>query len=237
MNKTETDLLSDDAVKQYFRDGFLVVKNLYSENEMQTWKNKLMAILKEEGSINNTSGVRVFFMHDIHSYFKDKMGDPKVVSILRQIIGPQIEFLSVKAVFKNNKTKFNSPWHQDWYYWKGANKTSVWIALDDAIPENGCLKMIPCSHKKLFPWNTIKSSNLFSHRTEEDEIKDLPFQTLALKRGGAVFFHDRTLHSSYPNSSGADRYSFISTYRDASIKDESSVWDSAMVVSGDSVNG
>ena len=50
-------------------------------------------------------------------------------------------------VFKNEAMTFASPWHQDWSYWYGAHKLSIWVALDDATVENGCLKLFPGSHK------------------------------------------------------------------------------------------
>jgi len=52
----------------------------------------------------------------------------------------------------------------------------------------------------------------------------------------AVFFSELAIHASHPNTSGADRWSLISTYRDASVKDDSTVWKIAMVVSGKIVN-
>ena len=236
MIETKNYSLTGEEIARYHRDGYLVVKNLYDGREMQIWKDKIITLLKDEGSYNNPSGVRVFFLHDLHPYFMKEMRDPKVVSILRQLIGSNLEFLSVKAVYKNEVTRFSSPWHQDWYYWKGANKTSVWIALDDATVDNGCVKMVPGSHKKLFKWKTVEDRILFNQRTDEKEIEGLPVDSLVVERGGVVFFHDRTLHAAHENISGADRFSFISTYRDASIKDKSTVWESSMVVSGESVN-
>ena len=60
----------------------------------------------------------------------------------------------------------------------------------------------------------------FGWRIGNEEIAGLPETTLAVNRGDAVFFHDQTLHSSWPNTTGADRWSFISTYRDASVRDD-----------------
>jgi phytanoyl-CoA hydroxylase len=48
--------------------------------------------------------------------------------------------------------------------------------------------------------------------------------TAPVPRGGAVFFHDLTLHASCPNINGQDRWSVIPTYRDAKKADESTVW-------------
>ena len=229
----------EDAAEAFNRDGFLIAKGLYSPEEMRDWKTRIIDILEAGGRISTdptATGVHVFMPETLDPFFRDRMKDDCVVSILNRIIGPNVEFLSVKSVYKNKFTRFGSPWHQDWYYWKGANKISVWIALDDATPENGCLKMIGGSHFNRFKVKQVRGENGFAWRIENEEFADRPETTLAVNRGDAVFFHDQTLHSSYPNTTGADRWSFISTYRDGSVRDESAVWDRPMVVSGESVN-
>lgn len=72
-------------------------------------------------------------------------------------------------------------------------------------------------------------------RTKID-LQGWPIETLPVQRGDAVFFHDLALHGSCPNSSGKERWSAIATYRDASQKDDSTVWSTAVVLSGHSVN-
>ena len=230
---------AEDVAEVFHRDGFCIAKGLYSAEEMQDWKARVFSILEAGGHISNDpkgSGVHVFMPDVLDPFFRERMKDDCVVTVLNRIIGPNIEFLSVKSVYKNKFTRFGSPWHQDWYYWKGANKISVWIALDDATPENGCLKMIAGSHFKQFKVKQVRAQNGFGWRIGNEEIAGLSETTLAVNRGDAVFFHDQTLHSSYPNTTGADRWSFISTYRDGSVRDESTVWKQPMVVAGESVN-
>ena len=60
--------------------------------------------------------------------------------------------------------------------------------------------------------------------------------TVPIRRGSAIFFHDLALHGSCPNSSGQERWSAIATYRDASQQDDSTVWQTSVVLSGHSVN-
>ena len=230
---------ADPVADTFNRDGFYIAKGLYRPDEMLDWKARVIRILEAGGHISKDpkgSGVHVFMADVLNPFFSDRMQDACVVSILNRIIGPDVEFLSVKSVYKNKFTTFGSPWHQDWYYWKGATKISVWIALDDAAPENGCLKMIAGSHIKRFKVKQVRAENGFGWRIGNEEIAGLPETTFAVNRGDAVFFHDQTLHSSYPNTTGADRWSFISTYRDASVRDESTVWKQPMVVAGESVN-
>ena len=229
-----------DAVAEAFnRDGFYIAKGLYRPQEMLDWKARVVRILEAGGHLDKDpkgSGVHVFMADVLDPFFSERMQDACVARVLNRIIGPNVEFLSVKSVYKDKFTTFGSPWHQDWYYWKGATKVSVWIALDDAIPENGCLKMIAGSHIKRFKVKQVRADNGFGWRIGNEEIAGLPETTLAVNRGDAVFFHDQTLHSSWPNTTGADRWSFISTYRDASVRDESTVWTHPMVVTGESVN-
>lgn len=228
--------LTPAQVEQYQRDGYVVVQNLFDEAAVSEWKAILKARMAEEGKLDEPSGVRVWMADSMDAYTRDSVQDPKVVAILQQLLGPNVEFLSMKAVFKNAQTTFNSPWHQDWFYWQGSNKISIWIALDDATPENGCLRMVPGSQHQVFKMATVEDAHGFNRRVTDEDLQGWPIETLPVQRGDAVFFHDLALHGSCPNSSGKERWSAIATYRDASQKDDSTVWSTAVVLSGHSVN-
>lgn len=234
--KSTTDALTDEQVAQYQRDGFIVVRNLFNEQEAMQWKDALKVRVAELNKLDEPSGVCVLMPEMMDSYTSAKVQDAKVVQILQQLIGPNVEFLSVKAVFKNAKTNFNSPWHQDWVYWQGTNKISIWIALDDAAPDNGCMRMVAGSHHQLAAMQVVEDDNGFNRRVSEEALQGSEIETLPVRRGDAIFFHDLTLHASCPNTSGRDRWCAIATYRDASQADSSTVWGSAVVLSGESVN-
>jgi phytanoyl-CoA hydroxylase len=238
--------ITPEQVAQFHRDGFLVVPSLYSGEQMLGWKATLQAVLEEEkkqaGDAWNLtySGVRVWNSQEIHPKILQAMKDERVTPILQQVIGPNVEFLSAKVVFKNDTTSFASPWHQDWFYWEGARKISVWIAMDDAVVANGCLKFIPGSNHKVFP-KTVSKENAFTNRIADKDLEGWQEITAEVTRGSAVFFGDLAIHSSHPNVSKADRWSLISTYRDAGVKDEcglnASLWKEPTLVCGKSVNG
>jgi ectoine hydroxylase-related dioxygenase (phytanoyl-CoA dioxygenase family) len=110
----------------------------------------------------------------------------------------------------------------------------VWIALDDATEENGCLKIIPSSHKKLYTHDDLQEeTNILFHRLVEDELEGESVVTTELRSGGALFFHDQLVHSSHPNRSGADRFCFIPTYRSADEPDSSTIWSASLPLGGD----
>ncbi|MAE61501.1 MAG: hypothetical protein CMJ49_09120 [Planctomycetaceae bacterium] len=234
-NTPESGSLSEDQVAAFGSDGFVVVENLYDGATMAEWKRVVLEVMEAESAFHE-SGVRVWMADAIHPMFRDAMSDAHVAAMLRQLIGANVEFLSAKAVYKNAETSFATPWHQDWQYWFGPTKLSVWIALDEATPENGCLKVLRGSHVKHFEHLHLDGEQGFVNQIEPEQVAEWSPVEVALPVGGAVFFHDQLVHSSHPNTSGQDRWSMISTYRDASVKDESSVWQNSVVVSGRSVN-
>jgi len=233
---TQMPSLPGEAVAQYHEMGYVVVENFLDPAAAHDWKETLKARLTAEGKINEPSGVRVWMADGMDPLTRAQVTSAKTTAILQQLIGPNVEFLSVKAVFKNGTTTFPSPWHQDWFYWQGSAKLSIWIALDDATPENGCLRLVPGSHREHFTPRNIDDGHGFGLRITDEDIGNRPIVTVPVSRGSAVIFHDLALHSSCPNVNGQDRWSVISTYRDGGVKDESTVWQRGVVMSGVSVN-
>ncbi len=229
-------LLTNAEVAQYQRDGYVIVPDLISPAAALEWKARLKARLQEEGNLEIPSGVRVWMSDKMDEYSREQLQSERMVAILQQLIGPDIEFLSYKAVFKNAKTVFSSPWHQDWAYWQGSAKISVWIALDDATPENGCLRLIPGSQREVIEMKEVDDVKGFGRRITDDQVVGLPMIDAPVPRGAGIFFHDLTLHASCPNINGADRWSVIPTYRNAATPDSSTVWKNSVVLSGSSVN-
>src|SRR5207302_8491802 len=111
-----------------------------------------------------------------------------------------------------------TPWHQDWPYWKGIHKLTMWIALDDADESNGCLKLIPGSHKTFAQHDgNVSAKEGFIHRIED--LDESTAVTIPAPAGTAVVFHDLTLHASHENRTGQDRWAFATTYKDAMAED------------------
>lgn len=204
--------LRGEQVARYHRDGFLLVNALFTENEVHQMKAEALQIL-QNGCRQKKNGMclGVSLSSDLFCRINS---DNRLTEILSSIIGPNIEFWSDRIIFKGKEANLATPWHQDWQYWKGSHKTSVWVALDDATKCDGCLKFIPGSHKL----GEIKHGEVepisgegFRYRLDVDERDCLE---MSMAAGDAVFFDDLTVHGSLPNKSGRDRWALISTFRD-----------------------
>jgi len=96
--------------------------------------------------------------------------------------------------------------------------------------------VIPGSHQSAVEKREIEDGKGFSFRITDEQIRGMPVETVPVKRGDAIFFHDLTLHASCPNTSSRERWCAISTYRSGAEHDTSTVWQTALVLSGKSVN-
>lgn len=213
------------AEAAFFRDnGYLIVPSVFTPDEMAVCKQAAREAVEQK---SGPSGVFVWWYHEIPALFEQVCCDPRLIDILKVLIGPHIEFLSAKPVHKSTRITFASPWHQDRAYWGGAPKYSIWIALEDATLENGCLRIIPGSHREFLGHASVTDASGFNIRMREEDLKDARTMDAPMHTGDILAFHDCLLHSSYPNRSGQDRWCFIPTYRDAVVPDTSTVWKSS----------
>ena len=225
---------SEQLGEAYERDGYVIVRDMFSHDQMRAWKDELTEAMSRR-QFDRTSGVCVWMGSDLPSgVFQAVCGD-HLVQMLKTLIGNDVEYLSAKVVLKDSKTTLPSPWHQDWFYWEGAAKLSVWVALDDADMTNGCLKVIPGTHKQHFK-KTVVHGEGFGNRIPDEDVADLEHVACEVQQGDAIFFHDLLVHGSYPNTVGADRWSLIATYRSGAERDESKTWQRSVLLAGQSVN-
>lgn len=209
-----------DRRAAYERDGFYIAKGLFSPDEIASISQ---AVKRDTGAIGAT-GVKVFDAPEAPASLLDACLAPRMVDIVKQIIGSEAVFLGVKPVIKNPAVPSASPWHQDYAYWGGKHKLSAWMALDDARVDNGCLRIVAGSHVDPWDHSTVNSEQGFGQRISDAAIVkrygEQAIQDLPLRAGSVLFFHDLLLHASRPNTSGAERWSLIPTYRAGSDGDD-----------------
>jgi len=109
-------------------------------------------------------------------------------------------------------------WHQDYGYWyqNGVlfpDLVSVFIALDPCTPANGCLQVIPGSHRlgRIDHVLTGEQAGADPERVER-VLERLPLVHVEMRPGDALFFHPNLLHRSDRNTSPEPRWSMICCY-------------------------
>ena len=155
--------------------------------------------------------------------YYDLMANPKILDALESLIGGEIFSNPVY----NTRPKVPKvaagavPWHQDKSYWPDANANpviTVWIPLVDATLENGCLHIMPRTHKqKILSWHAETYTGTGFTEIDDAYLAELLPEkepvALPAKAGTAILFNDRCIHKSTPNDSEGVRWSVDLRYQ------------------------
>lgn len=194
-------------LKELFeRDGYVTGLGLLSEAEVLRYRAAYERL--ESDAAARGSKARITNRHLEDSDIWALATHPRVLECAREILGPDVILLSSGFFAKqpDSHDKFVA-WHQDTTYW-GLNPPfaiTVWIAIDDSDVENGCMRVIPGSHKVgLLPHGKSgKEGNLLGQDQAIapslfDESSAVDF---ILKAGQASIHHGELIHGSNPNCS------------------------------------
>ena len=137
---------------------------------------------------------------------------------LRQLVGPRVVMpLAHHNCITTKHPEFSSDtgWHQDTRYWSFPNSelVNIWMALGDETLSNGCLRLLPGSHRTDFSASQL-DAELFLRSDVEENMNILDSAVTAeLKAGDVLFFHAKCFHSATRNYSEQTKYSAVFTFR------------------------
>ncbi|MDW8104233.1 MAG: phytanoyl-CoA dioxygenase family protein [Armatimonadota bacterium] len=141
--------------------------------------------------------------------------DERILSLVTSVLGDEVWFFADKALLKPPHIGVEKPWHQDIPYFPFEPKApylhvAVWIALDDATAENGCMQYISGSHL----WGNLTTETTWtesvSHLAVDEARIDLSQAVLVEAKAGDIVLHDgMVLHYSAPNRSPYPRWAMI----------------------------
>ncbi len=144
---------------------------------------------------------------------------PEFLDMVESLLGPDIVFWTAALFCKPGGEGRPVPWHQDGIYWplKPMASVTLWIALDDSRIENGCMRVLPGSHRQGFlPHETSdKEGMVLNTEIVESEMDASQARCVELK-AGEVSLHDAFLvHGSAPNRSPRRRAGLTLRYMPA----------------------
>jgi phytanoyl-CoA hydroxylase len=146
----------------------------------------------------------IHFPHKVSTAAREAMANPRIVEGLRAVIGPNVKAMQ-SMLFIKSEGKPGQAWHQDEYFipTRDRSLTAVWIALDDATIENGCLWVLPGSHRRgvLYPTHP-QTDPRFDCTVEAYEFPygDDDAVPVEIPAGTALIFNGYLLHRSLENS-------------------------------------
>lgn len=217
--------VQDEQVRRFQQDGFFIVENLLSGEEvdlLRTVARADRAMADEAASRSDGEGGAIKLL------VKNELGgDDLYGAIVRsqRIVGTMEKLLDDEVYHYHNKMILKEPrvggawaWHQDYGYWYNngclfPQMASCMIAVDRATRENGCLQVLRGSHHL----GRVDHGPVGDQTGADPErvavaIERLERVHVELEPGSAVFFHCNLLHRSDQNTSDHPRWAFICCY-------------------------
>ena len=219
------EAITDAHVDRYRRDGFLAVANIFTPEEVADAKDGLGRLMSggvpdfegitfEPGtdlSRLTTSEEREPFVRKVWRFTKHEARlaaaaeNPRLLAVCRRLVDAEVKLVQDMALLKPAFRGSEKPWHQDAAYFRIEPADGVigtWTALDPATAENGCMHLIPGSHRTgPVPHYHDRDCQLPDDvvAVEEDVMAPLP-------PGATLFFHGLLHHGTPPNQSAARRW-------------------------------
>jgi ectoine hydroxylase-related dioxygenase (phytanoyl-CoA dioxygenase family) len=198
---------------------------------------EIQSALQKEGIAHRT--VHLLELTVRHPAFLNLARDPRIVGCIRSLLGEDIQLQHSKLATKPvTKGAGAFGWHQDIMYYPHTNTSllSVFVYLDDATLENGCMSMVAGSHH-LGPLDHLDAQGVFVGVCQDTrQWEKHPEKVVALQpRAGSISIHHcLTLHGSPVNKSGKPRRGLVFSYRadDAYQFGDTIFQDTGLIVSG-----
>jgi len=162
---------------------------------------------------------------------------PKVLDAVSTILGPNLMVWGTRWFTKMPGDKTYISWHQDATYWglHPPDVTTAWIALSDSVSENGCMRVIPETHKAgMLPQNeTYAPDNALSRGQEiAVAVEESQAVDIVLRPGEMSLHHIGIVHGSNPNISGTPRIGLAIRYISTAVLQDAKERSLAMLVRG-----
>ncbi|MCB1716637.1 MAG: phytanoyl-CoA dioxygenase family protein [Candidatus Competibacteraceae bacterium] len=199
-------MLSQDQLDHYFENGYVIPDFRLPAETLAAIREDHDRLVQRHPEFSDYCSMLLRYDLSFLNYARN----PAILDMVEQILGPDFALWNSSFFAKPARGGRRTPWHQDGEYWpiRPIATCTVWIAIDDSTPENGCLQVIPGSHKakRLFKHRTTDSKDvtlnqeLLASEFDQNEAVDLVLEA------GQISLHDVFMvHGSAGNPSGKPR--------------------------------
>lgn len=228
--------LSQAQIKSYQENGFVVINDFLNAEELAQWRDSVTEAIGErkgrklpdralvggEDSPQQDADADYFSkvfdqllnLWQTNDKVKDIMLDERIGKMAAELSGEEgIRIWHDQALIKKPWANPTS-WHLDTPYWSFSNRNalSIWVALDDATLENGCLFFIPGSHKLTTFENPGITKNMGAIFEYYPQFKSTKAVAAPMKAGSASFHNGLCIHGAHANMTPGFRRAMTCAY-------------------------
>ena len=169
-------------------------------------------------------------------------GDERLLDIAEQYVGSDIALFASHYISKPPGDGQPVLWHQDGSYCPldPMEVVTLWLAVDDSLPENGCMRVIPgTQHMQLHEMKRhTEEANVLSSRLDPELVEEDRAVDIVVPAGGVSVHHPNIVHGSNANTSDRRRGGLTIRYIPTTTRIVSDgPWPSAFLLRGEAVEG
>lgn len=192
----------DDIRDRYDRDGYFIFRGVLDDDTVSGANRHIDWLLD-----TNPDRQPHELGHDLarkDRFWYDLVADPRLLDIAETFIGSDIALFATHYICKQPMTGREVRWHQDGAFWPldPMDVVTLWVAVTQSTPENGCLKIVPGSHHTslmdMVPTDSGNAVLAEEIPVEVDENEAIP---LELRPGDVSVHHPNIIHGSDMNRS------------------------------------
>jgi len=219
--------LTVSELAMYHASGYVVVPGIFPAHELEAIDREVDRLLEIPG--NDAGGIHptwVFSIHQRSSIAAQFAEDERLVTLVGDVVHPGLAIHSTKLVPKPPRSNDVCHWHQDEAFYLrpddpdtfSRTRMSVWVPLQDADERNGCLWVVPGSHR----WGIDSYHMIYTGQCRKVIDREAYAQEhavpLPVRAGSVVLFSAWTWHHSKNNQTDRVRRAFIVSYQEATVK-------------------
>lgn len=213
--------ITDEQVEKYERDGVVFPMRVLAAEEAARFRDELDAVAARCGP---TPPKRLDGLHLFFDWAYDLATNDAVLDAVEPVLGGEDILVDGTLVFyKPPRDAGYVSWHQDSVYsdWHLTPTVSAWIALTASRRANGCMRVVPGSHKQgvLAHANSRDESNLLFRGEQVAVADESRAVDVTLQPGEMSLHHSNIIHGSNANTSDEPRVGFIVRYVTPRIAD------------------
>lgn len=229
-------LLTPQQIEAYRRDGYAAPLRVMSEDAALALRARLEEA--EAAAGGPLQGQLRFKPHLIFTFLDDLVRNDRLLDGVEDVLGPDLLCWASSFFTKEARDPGYVSWHQDSTYWglSEPDVTTAWVALSPSRRDNGCMRVIPGSHKRdqIAHTDTHARANMLSRgQVVNCEVDESEAVDIVLRPGEMSLHHVRLIHGSEPNPSDDRRIGFAMRYIPTHIRQTNGPRDSAVLVRGE----
>lgn len=219
--------ITPEQLDAYDRQGYFLLEDIFTQQEMDTLSAQIEAYqrrheeaLRAKGGTEGISRADEItftaFLAEQDEAIHTFVARPEFVAITTQILGPDVDLYWNQSVYKGPDGNAQFPWHQDDGYTpvEPSPYLTLWLALNDATLENGCIWVRPGSQKHGLMPHERTPIGLACHSLDDPD-QGVP---VPVRGGSMAAFQSLTMHKSGINRSSGIRKAYVIQYSKAGLR-------------------